>query len=331
MDLAALRVDAVEYRLDGTVLAGRIHALQDQQHRPAVLRVKLFLKIAQAFSVGIEDLFRLVLVEAALLVGLVRLEMELTRPVEAERRNEGPQLIAKILRRLLAHDVSSSDWRVRTFTCQCPVRGGAACYVAGAAAEVGEVGRARRKIDTPGIRGMLAHFAQYERAVGTAQRAHSEAVEHAPIRKAPVAPCQEACEIGVEIAGAEAVASENRIACQQNPPIPDFRFLALLDREMRLDLSSPLFGERPRPRAYVQIKSVDAMNRDRQHRPPPAYIWPAATFFTKRSSNVLFRSILASFISGSNCSKRFSPFCIPCGVMMPVLEYIGFEALNAER
>jgi hypothetical protein len=30
--------------------------------------------------------------------------MELTRPVEAERRNEGSQLIAKILRRLLAHD-----------------------------------------------------------------------------------------------------------------------------------------------------------------------------------------------------------------------------------
>src|SRR5260370_13508294 len=107
MDLAALRVDAVEYRLDGTVLAGRIHALQDQQHRPAVLRVKLFLKIAQAFSIGIEDLFRLGLVEAGLLAGLVRLEMELTRPVEAERRDEGPQLIAKILRRLLAHDVGA--------------------------------------------------------------------------------------------------------------------------------------------------------------------------------------------------------------------------------
>src|SRR5260370_41906534 len=121
MDLAALRVDAVEYRLDVTVLAGRIHALQDQQHRPAVLRVKLFLKIAQAFPVGIEDLFRLVLVEAALLVGVVRLEMELTRSVEAERRDEWPQLIAKILRRLLAHDVGTpsaegEDSRYRALT-----------------------------------------------------------------------------------------------------------------------------------------------------------------------------------------------------------------------
>src|SRR6266478_2315323 len=123
MDLAALRVDARKYRLDGTVLAGRIHALQDQQHRPAVLRVKFFLKIAQAFSVGLEDLFRLVLVEAALLVGLVRLEMEITRSVEAEWRNEGPQLIAKILRRLLAHDVGGSDWLVRTSRYRAPRRG----------------------------------------------------------------------------------------------------------------------------------------------------------------------------------------------------------------
>src|SRR5258705_12503861 len=105
MDLAALRVDAGKYRLDGTVLAGRIHALQDQQHRPAVLRIQPFLKIAQTFSVGLEELFRLVLVEAALRIGLVRLEMEITRSVEAERRDEGPQLIAWILRRLLAHDV----------------------------------------------------------------------------------------------------------------------------------------------------------------------------------------------------------------------------------
>src|SRR5712671_3102397 len=121
----------------------------------------------------------------------------------------------------------------------------------------------------------MAHFAQHERAVAAAQRAHPEAVEHAAVRKAPVAPGQEACEIGVEIAGAEAIPGEDRIARQQNAPIPDFRFLALLDREMRLDLGAPLVGERPRP--------WPAMNGDWRHRPtPPAYIWPAAAFFTKR-------------------------------------------------
>src|SRR6476620_470958 len=102
MDLAALRVDAREDGVDGAVLAGRIHALKDQQHRPAILRVKLFLKIPQAFPVGVENLFRLVLVELVLLIGLLRLEMELARSVETERLDKRFQLD---LRRLLAHDV----------------------------------------------------------------------------------------------------------------------------------------------------------------------------------------------------------------------------------
>ena len=82
----------------------------------------------------------------------------------------------------------------------------AAGYVDRAAPDVVEIGRAGRKIDAPGIGGVLAHFAEHEGAVGAAQRAHPEAVEHVPVRKAPVAPGQEAGEIGLEIAGAEAVA-----------------------------------------------------------------------------------------------------------------------------
>src|SRR5713226_5299572 len=95
VDLAALRIDAVEYALDGAVLAGRIHALKDQEQRPAILRVKFFLKIVQPLPVGLENLFGLVLVETALLIGPLRLEMELARSVEAERRNKGLQLDAK--------------------------------------------------------------------------------------------------------------------------------------------------------------------------------------------------------------------------------------------
>src|ERR1700687_3907282 len=103
MNLAALRVAAGEYAFDGAVLARGIHALKDQQQRPTILGVKFFLKIAQAFSVGFENFFGPVLVETALLVGLVRLEMKFARSIEAERRNKGPQLIAKILRRLFIH------------------------------------------------------------------------------------------------------------------------------------------------------------------------------------------------------------------------------------
>src|SRR5580692_8512116 len=110
MDFATLRIDAVEHALDGAVLSRRIHALKDQQYRPAVLRVKLFLGIAQAFAVGFDDLFGLVLVETALGVGLVRPQVKLARSVVAERCNEGVQLVGKRLRRLLAHDIPSSGW-----------------------------------------------------------------------------------------------------------------------------------------------------------------------------------------------------------------------------
>src|ERR1700724_2829480 len=110
MDLAALRIDAVEDRLDGAVLAGRIHALEDQEQRPAVLRVEFFLKIAQVLAVGIEDLFGLVLVETALLVGLDRLQMKRARSVEAERRDEAVELGCKRFRGLLAHDGNPCWW-----------------------------------------------------------------------------------------------------------------------------------------------------------------------------------------------------------------------------
>lgn len=65
-DRAALRIDAVEDALDGGILARRIHALENHQQRPAVLRIEPLLEIVQPYSVGFENLCRLVLVKAAL-------------------------------------------------------------------------------------------------------------------------------------------------------------------------------------------------------------------------------------------------------------------------
>src|SRR5215207_5955757 len=81
----------------------------------------------------------------------------------------------------------------------------AARYVDRAVPDVVEIGRSGREIDTPGVRRVLAHLAEHEGAVGAAERAHAEAVEHAWVRKAPVAPSQKTCEIGFEIAGAAAI------------------------------------------------------------------------------------------------------------------------------
>ena len=115
-DLAALRIDAFEDALDGAVLARRIHALKDHEQRPAVLRVKPLLEIVQPLAVGFEDLFGLVLVETALVVGLVRPEME-RRPI---RRNGTARQRASIdrreMRRALAHEVASSACVIATLT-----------------------------------------------------------------------------------------------------------------------------------------------------------------------------------------------------------------------
>src|SRR5205823_7426821 len=84
-----------------------------------------------------------------------------------------------------------------------------------------EVGRSRWEIDAAGIRGMLAHFAKEKNAIGATQRPHAEAVEYRWVRKAPVAPCQEAREIGIEIAGAEALCGEYGIAPEQDAAVPE--------------------------------------------------------------------------------------------------------------
>src|SRR3954452_16187822 len=107
------------------------------------------------------------------------------------------------------------------------------------------------------------HLAEHEHAVAAAQRAHAESVEYAFVRKTPVAPCQKAGEIRLEIVGAETIAAEHGIAAQQDPPIPDFWLLRLLMRKMRGDVGTPFSRERPGPRPILQIELHDAMNGER--------------------------------------------------------------------
>ena len=45
--------------LDGPVLSGRVHCLEDQKHRPTVLRVKLVLLLGEPFHTAREQLLRL--------------------------------------------------------------------------------------------------------------------------------------------------------------------------------------------------------------------------------------------------------------------------------
>src|SRR5215472_6465268 len=93
--------------------------------------------------------------------------------------------------------------------------GHVACKVERVAADILEIGRARGKIDAARIARMLAHFAEHKGPVRAQKRPHAEAVEGLPVREAPVAPGQQACEIDLEIARGKARALEARVAAKQ--------------------------------------------------------------------------------------------------------------------
>src|SRR5579863_1668453 len=127
------------------------------------------------------------------------------------------------------------------------------------------IGRAGRKIDAARIRGVRAHFAEQERAVGRAQRAHAKAVENGRVGKVPIAPRQKIRKIRLEEIGAEVIAGMNCVAAKQDAAVPEFRLLALLGGKMRVDLAATLGRERPGKRPDLQIKRRDAMNLGWDH------------------------------------------------------------------
>jgi len=61
VDLDTLRIDARHDVLDRAVLAGTVHALEDQQQRPVIVGVELFLKLAQQRDAFLQPLFGLCL------------------------------------------------------------------------------------------------------------------------------------------------------------------------------------------------------------------------------------------------------------------------------
>ena len=80
--LAALRVDARHDVLDGAVLARRIHGLEDQQERPAVVGVEEVLLGAQRRRVSADALL-------VVLFGLVK-RLDVSRPLREGDRLPRP-------------------------------------------------------------------------------------------------------------------------------------------------------------------------------------------------------------------------------------------------
>ena len=100
VDLAALRVDAGHDVLDRAVLAGRVHRLEDGQHRPAVLRVEHVLQLGERLDAHRQRLLRARLV-------LVGVRCSVSPGSTSARRKRRPSVMRKGFARLRAPLVSS--------------------------------------------------------------------------------------------------------------------------------------------------------------------------------------------------------------------------------
>ena len=75
-DVAPLGVHALQHALDAAVLAARVHGLEDQEQRMAILRVQLLLEFAYLFRILLHGLFQFILVDILLRSGIVFLQAE---------------------------------------------------------------------------------------------------------------------------------------------------------------------------------------------------------------------------------------------------------------
>src|SRR5258708_7025202 len=108
-DLATLRVDTGHDVLDRAVLPGGVHRLEDQQHRPAVLRVKHVLKLGQQIDAHGKRLLgaRLVLgceVERVAGVDILQAKAVIGH---AERLGELARLLDQIFHLFVVHGFTS--------------------------------------------------------------------------------------------------------------------------------------------------------------------------------------------------------------------------------
>ena len=89
-----------------------------------------------------------------------------------------------------------------------------------------------------------------------------EAVAHRPVGKTPVAPGEEAREIGLRDTRRESTPSVDRCSPQQqHAAVPQLRLLGAQLREMRVDLGAALVRERPRARLEAQIEPLERNDR----------------------------------------------------------------------
>jgi hypothetical protein len=105
---------------------------------------------------------------------------------------------------------------------------------------------------------MRVHDSKQKTTVGCAQSAQRHAMLHRGIGKSPVAPCDEAREVGLEIPAAEDVSLDRVMVKEQHAPVPQRGLGPLQLTEVTGDIGAAFVGERPRPRRKRKLEPPDA-------------------------------------------------------------------------
>src|SRR5215469_12528949 len=153
-DLDALRIDSGHHVFDRAVLAGRVHALEDQQQRPTVLRVEQVLFLGQPFGATLQQLGRLALgqLQAA---GVSRIEIpEPEAPAAADA--EGPHVLLEALEDVISRHAAGPACCLAgtSIARHCSLAESGSAQTPGASASLGAGARQPRKAGRCG-RGLL--------------------------------------------------------------------------------------------------------------------------------------------------------------------------------
>src|SRR4029079_15850211 len=130
MHIASLRIYALHDVLDDTVLARRVHRLENQQHRPAILRVEPLLQLGQALDPFLQEVLGLLLldIEVVGIAGIPILEMAFVGIVHTIEFGELGEAHAMSLRSIIGPPGSArasllagvpADWGYPTAILRC--------------------------------------------------------------------------------------------------------------------------------------------------------------------------------------------------------------------
>src|ERR1700692_2229698 len=156
--IAALRIDSGHHMTDQSVFSGRVHALNDHQHSPAVLRVEFLLQMSQRLDTVLQQAMSVLFVlHAAGVLGIVIFQTKLLALRDTVWRHELRCFFSEFFG---FHGVASKcSWRLRA--CESIVRtrrfvAGEATFANSSTTQSSSVACVPSGCESPDVNGTLA-------------------------------------------------------------------------------------------------------------------------------------------------------------------------------